>query len=308
MNALPLISVIMPCYNGEKLLARSIDSVLSQTYQNLELIVVNDGSTDNSLAVIKKNPDPRLTYIDQQNSGVCRARNNAISQAKGDFIALLDADDTWEPECLSKLHHAFTLNPDTVIAYCGWQNIGLSGGKGAPFIPPNYENPNKQELLFQGCRWHIAAALTRKYAIKQVGGFDESLRTSEDFLLWLKIGAEHPISLVPEVLSYYHHHDGLQATNNRARIAIDHWKSQQLFLTSAPEFKAKLGANKTAQIMNSELLKKGFECYWDRDLYDARLIFKAVMKLGHGTLSDWKYMLPSLLPISIHSRLIKILG
>lgn len=294
----------MPCFNGERFLARSISSALSQTYSNIELIVVNDGSTDNSLEILRKVSDPRFTYITQENSGVCRARNNAISNASGEFIAFLDADDTWEPSFLSKLYQPFSICQDIAITYCGWQNIGLSGGKGAPFIPPDYESLNKKELLFATCPWPIHAALTRKPEIDNVGGFDESLLTSEDFLLWLKIATNKPICLVPEVLAYYHHHDGLQATENRGRAAINHWKAQRLFLRD-PSFKAQIEPKISAKIMHTELLKRGYECYWKRDLVSARMIFRVVMKSGYGTLTDWKYMLPSLLPISVHSLLLR---
>ncbi|MDT8426995.1 MAG: glycosyltransferase [Methyloprofundus sp.] len=305
MTDFPLISVVMPCFNGAEFLGRSIDSVFEQTYPHLELIVVNDGSTDGSLALLNAIQDSRLILINQQNTGVCKARNRAIRQAKGEFIAFLDADDTWEPDCLFKLYQAFIKQPETVLAYCGWQNIGLSGGRGAPFIPPDYQRQsNKLECLFENCCWPIHATLTRRLAIEQVGGFDESLLTSEDFLLWLKIASQQLICLVPEVLAYYHFHEGLQATQNTAKTAINHWLAQKKFLQQDPTLKATLDEKLLAKLMHGELLRRGYDCYWKRDLKAARTIFKAVMKIGYGSLQDWKYMLPSVLPYFIHSALL----
>jgi len=305
MSHFPLISVIMPCFNGSKFLNRSIESVFNQTYSNIELIVVNDGSTDDSLAILNTLRDPRLIIINQENTGVCKARNRAITQAKGEFIAFLDADDTWESECLFKLYQAFIKRPETVLAYCGWQNIGLPGGRGDPFIPPDYEKLNKLELLFKNCCWPIHAALTRRCAIDEAGGFDESLLTSEDFLLWLKIASQHVICLVPEVLAYYHFHGGEQATQKTAKTAINHWLAQKTFLQDNPTLKAKFDKKLLAKLMHGELLRRAYECYWKRDLKAARTIFKAVIKTGYGSFNDWKYMLPSMLPYSIHSALLK---
>jgi len=305
MNNTSLISVIMPCYNGALFIADSISSVLEQTHTHLELIIVNDGSTDNSLAIINQFSDPRIILINQANSGVCRARNNALKAAKGDFIAFLDADDTWSKDCLERLYQAFIQTPETVIAYCGWQNIGLPAPKNIPFIPPDYEQLNKQELLFEHCCWPIHATLTRRFAIEEMQGFDETLLTAEDFLLWLKIGIKYPITLVPHVLAYYHFHDGEQATDNIEKILINHWLAQQLFLTEYSEFKTRLGSKRIAQLMHGSLLHRGYECYWKRDLKSARTIFKKIMSTGYGSLTDWKYMLPALLPFSLHLALVK---
>jgi len=308
MTSLPLISVIMPCFNGANFLKRSIDSVFAQSYTHIELIVVNDGSTDISLEILNTIQDSRLVIINQKNTGVCKARNNALIQAKGEFIAFLDADDTWNPECLFKLHQAFLVQPNAVLAYCGWQNIGLSGGNGAPYIPPDYQKLNKLESIFENCCWPIHATLTRRFAIDKIGGFDESLLTSEDFLLWLKIASQYVICLVPEVLAHYHFHGETQATQNKEMMAINHWLAQKSFLQDNPSIRHQFDSKHLAKLMHGGLLHRGYNCYWKRDLKTARTIFKAVMKTGYGSLRDWKYMLPALLPYSMHVALLKKMG
>ena len=298
----------MPCFNAELHIENSIASVLNQSFQEFELIAINDGSTDNTQHILKNIDDDRLRVIEQTNSGVCRTRNAALSIASGEFVAFLDDDDTWHPECLESLNAALLANGNAVLAYCGWQNVGLSGGQAEPFIPPDYEELNKAELLFENCRWPIHAALTRKKAIDKAGFFDERFLTSEDFLLWMKIAIENPIVRVPRVLAYYHHHgEGGQATDDKEKTAINHWLAQGAFIDENPDFVNRLGRDKIRRLMYGELLNRAYGCYWKRDIKAARSIFKAVMKGRYGSLSDWKYMLPSFLPYRLHMKLISLL-
>jgi|APLak6261660231_1056022.scaffolds.fasta_scaffold00553_2 glycosyltransferase involved in cell wall biosynthesis len=301
---LPLISVIMPCFNAEKHVLASIASVFDQTYPNLELIVVNDGSTDNSLKILQSINDDRLYILNQNNAGVCHARNQGIQLANGELIAFLDSDDTWHPECLSKLYQSLLNKKTAVLSYCGWQNVGLSGGQGEPYVPPDYEALDKLALLFENCCWPIHACLTKKKAILDVGGFDSRFQTSEDYLMWLKIAKDHPIVQVPQVLAYYHHHNSTQATQNKSRLAINHLLVQRSFLKDYPDDAKKITHKLRKELMLDLLLQRGFDCYWNRELRHARKIFLMIMKTGHGDLRSWKYMLPSLLPYKLHMYLI----
>ena len=307
MAHLPLISVIMPCFNAEQHIATSIASALGQTYKNIELIVVNDGSTDNSLRIIEAIEDPRLIIINQANGGVCRARNHGLKVAQGEYIAFLDADDTWAPQCLEKLLAALAAQPDAVLAYCGWQNVGQPGPQGQPFIPPDYETRDKIKTLFAGCRWPIHATLSRRTALLKTDGFDVRLKNAEDYALWLEVAEHGSIIRVPEVLAFYHFHDGPQASSNLARAALHLLAAQLDYLQRHPEFSRQLGRAETRQIIYGQLLKRGFESYWARHLTDARIIFHTVMKAGYGSLKDWRYMLPSLLPLPIHKGIIQLL-
>jgi hypothetical protein len=172
-------------------------------------------------------------------------------------------------------------------------------------VPPDYETADKLALLFENCCWPIHACLSKKALIFEAGLFDESLVTSEDFLLWLKIGTRYPIQRVPEVLAFYHFHDGLQATRNKERAALNHWNAQRVFLDRHPLAADKLGARRIRRLMHGELLRRGFECYWKRDIRSARIIFRKVMRHGYGSIRDWKYMLPSLLPLPLHQTLLQ---
>ena len=294
----------MPNFNGARLIACSIDSVLAQTFQDLELIVVDDGSSDDSVAVVNATRDPRIRLVRQDHEGVCAARNRGIECARGSYIAFLDSDDTWAPTCLERLHDALLHAPEAALAYCGWQNIGLGGDRDKPFIPPDYETPDKTELWLRNSRWPIHAALTRKTAIVAAGGFNPRFPTSEDFLLWLGIVVQNRIVRVPEVLAFYYHHAGPRATRDRVRMALNHFAAQNEFLRSHPGIRTTLGRRTVRAVTVGELLNRGYECYWQGELDDARRIFRRVMRVGYGGAADWKRMVPSLLPLGLHRRLL----
>lgn len=302
----PSVSVIMPCYNAAAHLHTSVASVQAQTFTDWELVIVDDGSTDDSWQRLQDlaAADARIRIFRQANAGAAAARNHALRQARGDYTAFLDADDTWHPDFLQTMTAALDANPDAGIAYCGWQNIGLGPGRDDPFIPPEYENDGKLDALLGGCRWPIHGALTRTRMIQDADGFDENLSSCMDYDLWLRLGTTRPLVRVPQVLAYYHHHGGEQITRNRARIALNHWRTQLKFLRANPSVTGTLGQKRIDALTDGELLKRGYACYWQRDLPAARKIFRAVMKRRYGTLSDWKYMLPAWLPEAWHRRLI----
>ena len=298
------VSIIMPCYNAAAHLPGSVGSVLAQTFPDWELIAVDDGSQDGTLAWLQAQTDPRIRPLSQPNQGVSSARNSGLAAARGRYVAFLDADDTWTEDFLEKMQAALQARPDAVLAYCGWQNLGLPGGRGAPFIPPDYETPDKAETLFTGCRWPIHAALVRREAVLAANGFDSALKNAEDFALWLRVATTAPIVRVPEVLAFYHFHGGSQASGNHARAALQHWQVQRDYLASHPAFGAALGHARIRALTAGELLRQGYAAYWRRDLPAARAIFRAVMKQGYGTLADWTYMLPAWLPETWHRWLI----
>lgn len=300
----------MPCFNARTHLPKSIGSVLAQTFQDWELIAVDDGSGDGTLAWLQDQADPRIRPLHQSNAGASAARNLGLGAARGDYIAFLDADDTWAPTFLEKMLAALEARPDAVLAYCGWQNLGLIKGDGPPFVPPDYETPDKLETLFAGCRWPIHGALTRHEAIKRAGGFLDSLDNAEDYHLWLEVATTAPIVRVAEVLAYYHFHD---ATTQKslaapAQAALNHVMALQFFLADHADLGRRLGRRTIRRLTYGHLLQKAYELYWRRNLPAARTLFRRVMRGGYGNISDWKYMLLSLLPEAWHRALIKTLG
>ena len=305
---LPHVSIIMPCYNAAAHLARSVGSVQAQTFDDWELVAIDDGSGDDTAARLAAMAadDPRIRVFTQPNGGVSRARNRGLSEARGRCIAFLDADDDWHPDFLARMTGALQAEPDVVLAYCGWQNIGLSGGRAQPFVPPDYETPDKREKLFAGCRWPIHATLTRREAVTAAGGFDTALKNAEDYALWLRIAGCAPITRVAEVLAFYHFHSGTQASQNKSRAALDFLRAQRMHLATDQALRKQLGPAARA-LMYDALLQRGYESYWARELDDAHCIFRAVMIAGYGRSADWRHMLPALLPRRMFRHLIQLI-
>ncbi len=300
-----LISVVMPCFNAEKFLRDAVDSVLNQTYPSVELIVVDDGSTDGSLDILKGYGD-RIRLIEQENQGPYPARNAGIGVANGEFVAFLDADDYWAPDCLESLHGALEGN-DAALSYCGWQNIGLPGPRGEPYIPPDYEQTNKVEtLLSAAAPWPIHAALTRRTVLDEVGGFDLEWRTCMDYDLWLRIAASRPVRRVEKVLAFYRHHAGGQITSTQWRQADNVRKVKEKFIRRHPELVARIPPDRMRELVLGAFLKRGYDCYWRRDLVSAQRIFRIALRKGGWGRSDLKYLLPALLPPGLYRALIRL--
>jgi glycosyltransferase involved in cell wall biosynthesis len=300
-----LVSVVIPCFNGAEYVAEAVNSALAQTWTNKEIIVVNDGSTDESLEIISQFKDS-IKIINQRNSGLPAARNSGIRNARGKFLAFLDADDYWDSGFLEKSIRAL-IGTGADISYCGWQNIGLPGPRGKPYIPADLEKlPNKLEMLVTGVQWPVHCALIKRDILDVTGCFDEHLKCCEDFAFWLKTATRARLVLIPEVLAYYRHHPA-QMTKNKALVALNHWHIQQEYFEKNPNLVRLLGERRVREISEGELLRRGYYCYWARELAAAREIFRVVMRRRYGGWRDWKYMLPSLLPEGLHRRLISIL-
>ena len=157
----PLISVIMACYNAASYIEEAISSVLQQTNANTEVIVVDDGSTDDSTVIVNRlaSDHPGQVYLKHQgHSGPYPARNLGLHEARGDFVAFLDADDWWREDCLEKLMQALQ-DSQADLAYCGWQNVGDHSLSPEPHIPPAYEDDDTVAAFLAGCPWPIHAAL-----------------------------------------------------------------------------------------------------------------------------------------------------
>ncbi|ALP54078.1 hypothetical protein Tel_13575 [Candidatus Tenderia electrophaga] len=301
------ISVIMPCYNAERHLRESIDCVLNQSYPDVELVVVDDGSTDGSREILAEYGD-RIVFVEQENQGPYPARNNGMTRASGEFVAFLDADDYWAADCLEKLH-AGLVGSDAALAYCGWQNVGLAEKSGEPYIPPVYSPENKAEMFLRSASpWPIHAALVRRDVMIEVGGFDLNWSTCMDYDLWLRIAVARPIVLVEEVLAFYRHHGVGQITSNEWRQARNVRDVKKKFVANHPELVVHLSAGRLRELIDGALLKRAYNAYWRRDLVSAQKIFRMVFPMRCWQLKDLRYILPALLlPEALYPRFIAAL-
>ncbi len=294
----------MPCYNAEKYLREAIDCVLNQSYPDIELIVIDDGSTDDSRMILDEYNE-RIFLLGQHNQGPYPARNLGLQHARGEFVAFLDADDWWREDFLEKLHTALVENRTAALAYCGWQNTGLEGARGEPYVPPDYEEEGKTERFLRAASpWPIHAALVWRHAIDEVGGFQTYLPTCMDYDIWLRIGMAHPIVLVPEVMAFYRHHQEGQIISKQWRQAQNVWTVKKTFARQCPDLVTDLSDKKLQSLIDGGLLRRGYDNYWRRDLVSAQRIFRLVLRTGSWGAKDLRYLLPALLPERLYLALI----
>jgi glycosyltransferase involved in cell wall biosynthesis len=304
----PLISVIMPCFNAQSFITSSIDCVFQQTYPSVELIIVDDGSTDHSLAIIQEaiHQYPLLKVLEQTNQGPYPARNLALTEASGDLIAFLDADDYWAPDCLEKLYGALVSN-NADLSYCGWQNIVEKGENGPPHVPPAYETGDIHHAFLTGCPWPIHAALVKRAIVDKVNGFSTRCFTAMDYDFWIRISAvTQNIRLVPEVLSFYRWHQQGQISSIKWRQVLDAFRVRKDFIAQNPECVAHIPANEIAKLTKGYLMDQAYTAFWKRDLISAQKLFRACWNLGFNNFQDIKYILLSFLPSPIFQKMVHL--
>lgn len=202
-----LISVIIPAYNAEQTIRKTIATVQQQTFQDFELIVINDGSKDRTLELVQSIKDDRLKVFSYENSGVCIARNRGISNAIGEFIAFLDADDLWTPDKLELQVAALEKNPQVGVAYSWTCFMDVDEqGEALSFRPsPPYSfTGNVYEKLLVSDFVHSGSnTLIRRQAIDSVGKFDPACAGCADWDYWLRLAARWHFIVVPKQQIFY---------------------------------------------------------------------------------------------------------
>lgn len=226
----PLVSVVMSVYNGEEYLRQSIDSILNQTFTDLELVLIDDGSTDKTKQIIQSYKDDRIIFISRENRGLVASLNEGIKKARGFYIARQDDDDISLPTRLEKQIQAFHENADLVV--CGTFAAFISQGGAfernyaTPFLAPDLSR-----RLFLGSSLVHGSVMIRKEELVGAGAYREEAWPAEDYDLWLRL-TKYKIEVVPEVLYEYRlNNDGISATNSDAQV-----KSSELSKKEAWKF------------------------------------------------------------------------
>ncbi|RFM26663.1 glycosyltransferase family 2 protein [Deminuibacter soli] len=197
----PKVSVVIPMYNSEKTIARTIDSVFKQTYKNWELIIVNDGSVDTSEAIVReiisKNTQFSIQLIVKENGGVSTARNAGMRAATGDYIALLDADDEWLPHKLEM--QIKVLTEDSSIDFLG---SARNGEKYTRFLWKKFDylTPISARILLYRTFFVTPTVIFKKKILEEVGFFDETQRYAEEGNYWIRVSKSHHCVLQNESL------------------------------------------------------------------------------------------------------------
>jgi cellulose synthase/poly-beta-1,6-N-acetylglucosamine synthase-like glycosyltransferase len=194
------VSVVIPVQNRPVVVRHAIDSVLAQTCQDFEIIVVDDGSTDNTAAAVEAIDDPRIVLVKhERNRGASSARNSGIWAGRAPFVAFLDSDDEWFPTRLEKMLQVFESSSDRVgMVYTGAERI-LDDGTRLKEIPTE-RNDLDRMLLIDNVIGGTSVAMVRRSVLDAIGGFDETLRYTEERDLWLRIAERSLVRCIPEVL------------------------------------------------------------------------------------------------------------
>lgn len=228
-----LVSIITPCYNGAKYIGETIDSVISQTYLDWEMIIVDDGSKDNSAQIVREyaEKDSRITLVQQENAGSAAARNNGIRRAEGQYIALLDADDLWHPDFLEK-QIAFMKEKDAVCVFCSYRRIDENSKE---IMRPTYAKPvvtkkDMKVMNYIGC-------LSGLYDTTRHGKIflKESLKSiRDDYAYWYDIVAlEDRAYGTPEILADYRVLSG-STTGNKKKLIKKQYQFYRTYLKENP--------------------------------------------------------------------------
>jgi len=214
-NPIPkvLISVVVPLYNKASFIKRTLDSVLNQTYQPLEIIVVDDGSTDGGGEIVASLANPLVRLIRQDNAGVSAARNRGIQEARGEFIAFLDADDEWRPKYLETICELLLNYPDAGLFATAY--IYYSKTQQKKIVNRNYPrmstifDKNPFKCYFGDPLFFTSSVVIPKKIFEELGGFPVGIKLSEDIETWLKIGLFSKIAYSPKVMVNYRRDTGI---------------------------------------------------------------------------------------------------
>jgi len=273
----PLVSIIVPNYNYGRFISETLRSILRQTFTDYEVIVIDDGSTDNSRDVVDHMASDfgeRLTYIYQNNQGVSAARNKGIKTARGQYIAFIDADDIWLIDTLGKLVNFLENNPNISMVYGNteffdsstYKSLGFDHGNNSLKIP--YTGKCIDQLFIRGNFIPIMTTLTRREVFNSIGFFDVRFRVGEDLDMWLRLTASYEIGYINEVLCRVRRHGNNLTFNYLEDIKVEIIRTRKV-LRMNPRLKEFLGED--------IITKKWYLAYYHLGM---QLILKSDRKKG----------------------------
>jgi glycosyltransferase involved in cell wall biosynthesis len=255
----PYFSVIIPLYNKEKHIEQTIQSVLNQSFNEFEIIIVDDGSTDNSLNIVSQFNSSKIKIIKQSNKGAGAARNTGIKHAKADYIALLDGDDCWYSDHLSELIKQIELFPEAGL-YCNNYEVlySKSNCKKAKFnfhfdkecvIVKDYFKAS----IINSVAWTSSVGFS-KLKFNSLGGFDSNLKTAQDLDLWIRFALNHLVSFNPKItMTYKLFVDNSLSKNEFNLIRYDFINSYSEEENKNPSLKLYLDINRYAVALRSKI-------------------------------------------------------
>lgn len=279
----PLVSVVLPTYNRRKLVTRAVQSVLEQSYRNLELIVVDDGSSDATGEALEYfTGDPRFHYLYQSNKGQSAARNRAIDRSCGEYIAFLDSDNYWLPEKLERQLEFLGRHDGFEILYSEIIPVEESGARMAKRSIPRFSGRILEQLLVSNCVTNNTA-LVKRSCFEEMGKFDEGLRYCEDYDLWLRFATRYRFLYHPcDVACYCYEGERLSSAEEKVIAANKLILSR--FFESYP---GQVGAGRRRRAWSS-LHKWEIESRWSSGLKPTGLELVRLLGLNPLDAQSWR--------------------
>lgn len=280
MKAHPTVTVVIPAFNCEAYIVETLKSVFAQTYAATEVIVVDDGSSDQTRERVSEFRG-RVQYVRQENAGVSRARNRGIACAKGEYIAFLDADDIWLPDKLMKQVAMLSAEKNKECVHTNYALLLISSS-GWTESPAKWEPARKNYLseFIHGRRFRMSSLLVSKKCIDDIGGFDEKIpgRYSEDLDLFLRISEKVRIGYIGDPLVLYRRHgNSTTATGHARELAVCDLYVFEAALKRCPErWKSLVKSDRNA--LFDMAFFAGWSCMMDGSLHSARQYFVRALK------------------------------
>lgn len=290
MSIRPIVSVIIPCYNSEKTLQKTIESVLAQTYRPIEVIVVDDGSSDSSIDIAASFDSP-VTVIAKKNGGPASARNRGIRECKGDYIAFLDADDLWLPDKLDKQIAFARKAAGPILVFTAVQRVCEDGSIGYKSFKEYIDIPIDYRTLWD------RNIITTSSVLAHAALFDEYLfdedplvQGAEDFDLWLRISDNYTIHYIDALLTTYivseqgHNRSNLERTFNalihmyhkHTRMAAQHGVSEQITASKIAYLK-KICGIRLFRVGSYAAAKEYLSCARKHQVWDATILLYTIL-------------------------------
>jgi len=297
----PRCSVLMGVYNARRFVGEAVQSILDQTYRDIELVIINDGSTDGSLEVLQEYAmsDPRIRLVSRENLGIGATRNELLKLARGEYVATMDHDDISTPIRIATQIAYLDANPDVV---CVGGNYDVIDEDGRHLITYNCQPLTHEEIEYQHLRGMTSinnpTAMMRRDAVVRAGGYDETLELADDLDLFLRLGEIGKVVNVPEIVLRYRElgtsasATAHQAQLDRMRIGTERaWKRRGI---SDGVFAAKTWRPLTREEKLERWLKYGWRGYARGDREHARAYAYKTIKLCPWRIQPWKLLYASL--------------
>jgi glycosyltransferase involved in cell wall biosynthesis len=265
MRVEPLVSIIVPVRDGESCIGDTLESALGQTYGNIEVVVVDDGSRDGTRAILDAwvERDSRVRILAQANRGVAEARNRAIAAARGEFIAPLDSDDLWDPTKIERqVRRMIEVGESTGLVYCWWVSIDANGALLDCSPRWRFEGTDADILLQVNYTGNASVPLYRRRYLDQVGGYDVTLRERdaegcEDLDVALKVAEQSGVAVVPSwLVGYRRRRDNMSSRTGKM------WRSHMAVMTGARHRRPDLSSRITRRSQDQVALHLAAVSFW----------------------------------------------